>query len=317
MLVALVSREPSPTTNALAAVTVRGAQLIPMSPLEALARLGPGDAALGRLDVTPSLDGVDDGLWALGVLAARGVTVLNGPGALLAAHDKLLTARILRRAGLPHPATRLVRGNRIVSMLPPPVVVKPRHGSWGRSVTRCETDAELERELERIRTEPWYAAHGALVQELVPPLGHDLRLVVAGDRVIGSVRRVAAEGEWRTNVALGARRVQASAPLEAIRVALAAANEVAATLVGVDLLPTDDGFVVLEVNGAVEFTADYRPGEDVFREAASEIVRAVHDARAADDRRELALQSGTPFTAGAARNTLLHSAAARRRSSVG
>jgi RimK family alpha-L-glutamate ligase len=274
MLVAIVSREPTTTIAALAGARVSGAELLPMTPLEALARLGPGDAALGRLDVKPTLDGVDDGLWALGVLAARGVTVLNGPGALLAAHDKLLTARILRRAGLPHPATRLVRGDRVGVLPEAPVVVKPRHGSWGRSVTLCSTAAELDTELARIRGEPWYAAHGALLQELVPPVGHDLRVVVAGDRVIGCVRRVAAEGEWRTNVALGARRVEANAPLDAIRIALAAANEIAATLVGVDLLPTDDGFTILEVNGAVEFTPEYRPGEDVFQEAAEEIVRA-------------------------------------------
>jgi RimK family alpha-L-glutamate ligase len=274
MLIALVSREPTPTTSALAAVRVQGAELVPMTPLEALVRLNPGDAALGRLDVKPTLDGVDDGLWVLGVLAARGVTVLNGPGALLAAHDKLLTARILRRAGLPHPVTRLVRGDRLAAMPEPPVVVKPRHGSWGRSVTLCATTDELEAELTRIQAEGWYATHGALVQELIPPVGHDMRIVVAGDRVIGCVRRFAAEGEWRTNVALGARRVEAHAPLDAIRIALAAANEVAATLVGVDLLPTDDGFTIIEVNGAVEFTADYRPGEDVFREAATEIVTA-------------------------------------------
>jgi RimK family alpha-L-glutamate ligase len=278
MLVALVSREPTPTTLGLVAARPSGVDLVPMAPIEALHRLGPGDAALGRLDVRPTLDGVDDGLWALGVLAARGVTVLNGPGALLAAHDKLLTARILRRAGLPHPHTTVVRGERVDSALPPPVVVKPRHGSWGRSVSRCENPEELAAELLRIRTEPWYVAHGAIVQELVESAGHDLRLVVAGERVVGCVRRVAAPGEWRTNVALGARRVEAQAPPAAIRIALAAAGAVGATLVGVDLLPTADGFMILEVNGAVEFTQDYRPGGDVFREAAMEIVRAVYDA---------------------------------------
>src|SRR5262245_13454084 len=278
MLVALVSREPSPTTLQLASARAHGAELVPMTPLEALVRLGPGDAALGRLDVRPTLDGVDDGLWALGVLAARGVTVVNSPGALLAAHDKLLTARILRRAGLPHPRTAVVRGSRTEVSLEPPVVVKPRYGSWGRSVTRCETPEELAAELARIRDEPWYAAHGAIVQALVPPPGHDLRLVVAGERVVGCVRRVAAPGEWRTNVALGARRVEAQAPPAAIRIALGAARSVGAALVGVDMLPTSDGFTILEVNGAVEFTGEYRPHGDVFGEAVSEIVRAVNDA---------------------------------------
>ena len=73
-----------------------------------MAELRRGDAALGRLDVLPTLDGVDDGLWALGSLAANGIRTLNRAGALLAAHDKLLTARLLLHAGLPHPRTRLL-----------------------------------------------------------------------------------------------------------------------------------------------------------------------------------------------------------------
>jgi RimK family alpha-L-glutamate ligase len=275
MILALVSREPTPATLGLATVRLDGVELVPMTPLEALDTLRPGDAALGRLDVRPTLDGVDDGLWALGVLAARGVTVANGPAFLLATHDKLLTARILRRAGLPHPRTRVVRGNRPAPPLDTPVVVKPRHGSWGRGVTLCDTDADFAAELARIADEPWYVAHGALVQDLVPPVGHDLRLLVAGDRVVGCVRRVAAPGEWRTNVALGAHRERAQPPPLAIRIALDAARAVGAALVGVDLLPTDDGFTIVELNGAVEFSRDYRPDGDVFREAVLELVRAV------------------------------------------
>ena len=281
MVAALVSRLPTPATLGLAAVRVDGVEFVPMTPVEALERLGPGDAALGRLDVLPTLDGVDDGLWALGVLAARGVRVLNGPAFLLATHDKLLTARLLRRAGLPHPRTRVVRGTRVPPSLETPAVVKPRHGSWGRAVTLCRDDAELAAELARIQDEPWYLQHGALVQDLVPPVGHDLRLLVAGDRVVGCIRRVAQAGEWRTNVALGARREPAVAPPVAIRMALDAARAVDATLVGVDLLPTEDGWTIVELNGAVEFTGEYRLQGDVFREAALELVATLTADRAA------------------------------------
>jgi RimK family alpha-L-glutamate ligase len=278
MRIAIVSRSPSPTTLALAAVRIRGLELVPMTPVEAASLVGPGDAALGRLDVRPTLDGVEDGLWALGVLAARGVTVLNAPSTLLTTHDKLLTARVLRRAGLPHPFTRHVHGQRQYDMPDPPIVVKPRHGSWGRHVTLCESEDELAGTLERFRDEGWYVEHGALVQELVPPTGSDLRLVVAGGRVVGAVRRVAAEGEWRTNVALGAERVPVDPPLAAVQLSLAAARATSAALVGVDLLPTPDGgFTILELNGAVDFTRDYRPGGDVFREAALELARAALD----------------------------------------
>ena len=103
----------------------------------------------------------------------------------------------------------------------------------------------------------------------MPPSGFDLRLVVARRRVVGAVLRVSAEGEWRTNVALGARRVPTTPPPEAIRLAVDAAAAVNGSLVGVDLLPgSDGGWVVLEVNGAVEFTTDYSFAGDVFAAAA-------------------------------------------------
>jgi RimK family alpha-L-glutamate ligase len=261
----MVLSRPTPTSDCLAASRTGNVEWISMSPEQAVATLEPGDVALGRLDVRPTLDGVDEGLWAVGALAAGGITVLNGPAALLAAHDKLLTARLLRRGGIPHPRTRLVVPGSRAPAFRGPVVVKPRFGSWGRGVERCAGAEQLALLLDRLRAESWFRAHGALVQELVPPVGHDLRLVVAGDRVVGGVTRVAAPGEWRTNVALGARRLPLRPPAEARALALAAAAAADADLVGVDLLPTPSGeWVVLELNGAVEFTADYSLDEDVF-----------------------------------------------------
>jgi RimK family alpha-L-glutamate ligase len=272
---AMVLTRPTTTTDGLVASRAGGVEWIALSPEQAVATLEAGDVALGRIDVLPTVDGVDDGLWALGELSARGVRVLNGPAALLASHDKLLTARILRRAGIPHPHTRLVVPGARMPVVRGPVVVKPRFGSWGRGVERCDGAVELVLLLDRLRGESWFRAHGALVQELVPPVGHDLRLVVAGDRVVGSVTRVAAAGEWRTNVALGARRLPLRAPAEARSLALAAATAADADLVGVDLLPTPSGdWIVLELNGAVEFTADYSLDEDVFASTSIALARA-------------------------------------------
>lgn len=100
----MIAGRSTSTSRALTQALIDGAVWEGLTPQDALDVLRPGDGALGRLDVSLTLDGIDDGLWALGALAARGVHVLNDPGALLAAHDKLLTARILRRHGLPHPA---------------------------------------------------------------------------------------------------------------------------------------------------------------------------------------------------------------------
>ena len=90
--------------------------------------------------------------------------------------------------------------------LEPPIVFKPRFGSWGEDVVRCDDEESIERALVELDQKPWFHATGAIAQKLVAPRGYDLRLVVAGDRVVGAVRRIAAPGEWRTNVALGARR---------------------------------------------------------------------------------------------------------------
>jgi len=247
------------------------ARLLP--PEDAAERLGEGDRVLGRIDVLPSLDGIEPGLSDLRALARTGAVVLNPADALRAAHDKRETARRLDASFLPHPRTVHVRGGDPVPEWEGPVVVKPRFGSWGSDVFRCDTPRQLERTLEAVHPTPWFRRQGALVQELVPPRGEDMRVVVAGGMVVGGIRRVARPGEWRTNVALGARREPVEPPMEARVLAVDAAAAIGADLVGVDLLPAQDGYTVLELNGCVDFTSDYSlEGGDVFAEAVSALL---------------------------------------------
>jgi RimK family alpha-L-glutamate ligase len=269
MIFAIVAQRATETNVALASRPWPGAESLILTPQEALARLQPGDVALGRLDVKPTLDGVDDGVGELGRLTARGVRVLNGPRTLLAAHDKLLTAREFMQAGIPHPATTIFTASDELPPLEPPVVIKPRYGSWGADVFRCDDGDGLRRCLELLPEKHWFRAQGAIVQDLIPPRGWDLRLIVAAGRVIGAVSRVAAPGEWRTNVALGAIRAPVlDPPPEACALAIAAAEAVEGSLVGVDLLPTPaGGYVVLELNGACDFTPEYSSEDDVFASA--------------------------------------------------
>ena len=245
------------------------------SPAQALARLRRGDVALGRLDVLPSLDGIEPGLWALDRLAALGVTVLNGRATLAAAHDKLATAATLRAAGVPHPETVHFAPWLAWPALETPLVLKPRFGSWGADVVRCDDAGSLRHALVELRSRPWFAATGVVAQRLVPPRGYDLRVIVAGGRVAGAVRRVAAPGEWRTNVALGARREQVTPPFDACAIAIAAAAAVSGDLVGIDLLPDGRGrWTVLEVNGAVDFNALYTLDADVFETVRTSLLDA-------------------------------------------
>jgi len=270
---AVIAHRVTPTNTRLGTV---------VSPAQALSRLQPGDVALGRLDVLPSLDGVEPGLWALERLASSGVAVLNGRRALVAAHDKLATAAALFAAGVPHPRTVHVAPWLPAPELEPPIVFKPRFGSWGRDILRCDDDTAIERTLLELEAKPWYEATGAIAQKLVAPRGYDLRIVVAAGRVVGAVRRVAAAGEWRTNVTLGARREPIQPTPEACEVAIRAAAAVDGALVGVDLIPADVGtWVVLEVNGAVDFNATYTLGEDVFADATAALRGVVVEPAAA------------------------------------
>jgi RimK family alpha-L-glutamate ligase len=276
MKFAVVAHRRSATNEALAAAARScGIEADVLEPQRALASLRPGDVALARLDVREELDGIESGTGELERLAAEGVEVLNPPRALAAAHDKLLTARVLRRAGLPHPTTTLL-APALPAVAPElPVVLKPRFGSWGRDVELCGRAEELEAALVRAQSTCWFQAHGVIAQELIEPRGWDLRVVVAGGRVVGSARRVAPPGEWRTNAALGAAVEPTEAPRLARTLALAAVSAVGADLAGVDLLPTRNGFVVLEVNGAVDFRPLYARAGDVYADTIAALLGAV------------------------------------------
>jgi RimK family alpha-L-glutamate ligase len=158
-----------------------------------------------------------------------------------------------------------------------PVVLKPRFGSWGRDVALCRTREEYDRYLSDVMNRTWFRTHGVLVQELVQPQGYDLRLIVSCGRVVGAVERHAKPGEWRTNVALGAQRRSAVPDDAAIELSVRAAYAVGGDLVGIDLLPLPaDGYAVLEVNGAVDFTNEYSlDGGDVFEDVAEVLAAAI------------------------------------------
>ena len=266
----IVAGHATETNVALVSAIRRlGVESTLLRPEQARRRVRDGDVVLGRVDVLPTLDGVEACLWELRRLERHGARVLNGVGALLASHDKLATALRLARAGLRHPRTVHLDGRRPLPVLEPPLVLKPRFGSCGRDVVLCESDVAVERALDRLGRRRWFRRHGVLAQELVPPEGRDLRILVAGGEVVGAIERRPAPGEWRTNVALGGTRHAVTPPPDACETAVAAAHAVGGDFVGVDLLPSDEGWVVLELNGAVDFTREYSlEGRDVFHDAA-------------------------------------------------
>lgn len=280
MRIALVAHRKTETNLRLVESAPPDVEMQILRPSEAAGILGGGDAALARLDVLQTIDGIEPGSLEVARLEAEGVRVLNRLRTLLSTHDKLQTARMLAGAGVAHPSTSHVTAPQLPSRRQPPFVVKPRFGSWGRDVVLCRDAAEARACFEALPARAWFRRQGVLVQELIPPLGYDLRIVVAAGEVVGAVRRVAAAGEWRTNIALGGHRERVLPPLAACELALAAARAVEADLVGVDLLPTrEGGWIVLELNGAVEFNETYSLDRDVFAASANALCAATFGAR--------------------------------------
>jgi RimK family alpha-L-glutamate ligase len=243
-----------------------GIRAVLVNPTRAPGRLQEGDVALNRLDVLQTLDGIERGSEVVSGLADRGVHVLNRPGAMLLTHDKAATARVLEARALPQPRTVLLEGDD-EPRLDPPFVVKPRFGSWGVDVVRCRSRRDLPDVLRFVRSRPWYRS-GAILQEYIPHR-RDLRVVVAGGRVIGGVERRPAAGEWRTNFSLGGSRHPARLAPAAVELSLAAAEAVGTDLVGVDLVGPPGRQLILELNGAVDFDRAYSlPGGDAYLDAA-------------------------------------------------
>ena len=180
----------------------------------------------------------------------RGVRVCNTPAALEVCVDKFATSSRLAAAALPTPRSRVCQTARQAldhfAALGGDVVVKPLFGSEGRGLMHI-TDAEwmwrTATTLEQLRAVLY-------LQEFIRHPGWDVRVLVLDGVVLGGMRRVAREAEWRTNVAQGASGQPWQVGDTERKLALAAAAAVGGAFVGVDLLRDAQGhWWILEVNG--------------------------------------------------------------------
>lgn len=217
-------------------------------------------------------------LDAVGDLAAMGVPLLNRPAAVLAAADKLATARALRGDGVPHPRTVQVSTAPAALVaavrLGWPVVVKALDGSEGSRVFLAGDEVELVTALDAVRRgegrDPG-ANTPVLVQELVDaPVGRDRRIVVCGGVAVAAMERIARPGEWRSNLSLGAQPHAVAVTEREVAAAVAAVRSLGLDLGTVDVLSTPAGPVVLEVNSFGDLV-------DVAAFSGVDVVAAVAD----------------------------------------
>jgi [lysine-biosynthesis-protein LysW]--L-2-aminoadipate ligase len=133
-----------------------------------------------------------------------------------------------------------------------PAILKPIVGSWGRLVSLVNDSTSAMVALEhREMMFPLYQIYYA--QEMVKRPPRDLRVFVIGDEVPVAIYRVNETGDWRTNTARGGKVENCPVTSEIRELALRSAAAVGRGVFGVDMMETESGLTVHEINSTVEF----------------------------------------------------------------
>ena len=166
--------------------------------------------------------------------------------------DKLRCLQLLSRKGVALPVTGFAHSTKDVDGLMnivgrAPLVVKLLEGTQGIGVVLAETDKAAESVIEAFRG----LDANILVQEFIKEAGgSDLRCFVVGGKVIAAMKRTGKPGEFRSNVHRGGSAVKIKLLPEERSTAIRAAKEMGLAVAGVDLLRSNHGPVVMEVNSS-------------------------------------------------------------------
>jgi [lysine-biosynthesis-protein LysW]--L-2-aminoadipate ligase len=193
--------------------------------------------------------------YACLMLEARGIPAVCRAEVIAACGDKARTSLLLQAAGVPTPRSVLALTPEAAldaaEELGYPVVAKPLTGSWGRLVTVLRDRHEAEAVLEHRAALAAPQQHIVYLQELVDKPGRDIRVLVAGDEVIGATYRYSER--WRTGVACEGKSKVCPLTAQLSELALGAARAVGGGFLGVDVVEGPAGLQVLEVNHTPEF----------------------------------------------------------------
>lgn len=166
--------------------------------------------------------------------------------------DKLRSLQLMGRAGIGLPVTGFAHSTRDIDGLietvgGAPLVVKLLEGTQGMGVVLAETRKAAESVIGAFRE----LDANILVQEFIKEAGgEDIRAFVVGDKVVAAMKRTAAPGEFRSNVHRGGSTERAKLTPEERTIAKRAAKVMGLGVAGVDLMRSNHGPVVLEVNSS-------------------------------------------------------------------
>ena len=181
-----------------------------------------------------------------------GTYCLNGSDGINSSRDKLFAHQILARHKIGMPSTAFAsspkdNGNLIGLVGTAPLIVKLLESTQGKGVVLAETRKAAESVIDAFRG----LKASFLVQDFVKEAaGEDIRCLVVGGKVIASMKRTGADGDFRSNLHRGGHAASVRITKEERETAVRSARAFGLNLAGVDLLRSSSGPKVLEVNSS-------------------------------------------------------------------
>jgi ribosomal protein S6--L-glutamate ligase len=181
-----------------------------------------------------------------------GVLTLNSSNSIIQSRDKLFSLQLLIQSGLDIPVTGFTNSpmdtRDLIDMVGgAPLIVKLLEGAQGRGVVLAETAKAAESVINAFKA----IRANLLVQAFVKEAqGKDLRCFVIDNKVVATIERQAAPGEFRANLHQGGRASVIRITKEERRIAVKAAKTLGLACAGVDIIRSQSGPLLLEVNSS-------------------------------------------------------------------
>ncbi|MFZ4805623.1 MAG: 30S ribosomal protein S6--L-glutamate ligase [Hyphomicrobiaceae bacterium] len=192
------------------------------------------------------------GLAVLRQFEMQGVYPLNESVAIGRSRDKLRALQLLAREGIGLPVTAFAHGPRkaeevLKEVGGVPVVIKLLEGTQGMGVILAETVASAKSIMEAFSA----ANVNIMVQEFIHEAGgSDIRAFVVGGQVVAAMQRTGKAGDFRSNLHRGGKAVAVDISVAERDTAIRSAEILGLNVAGVDMLRSDRGPVVMEVNSS-------------------------------------------------------------------
>lgn len=185
-------------------------------------------------------------------LETMGIYTLNESISIARSRDKFRALQLLARKGIPMPRTSFAQSpddtEDLIHMVGgAPLVIKLLEGTQGKGVILADSHQSAVSIINAFKE----MSTNILVQEFIKEShGTDIRCFVIGDKVVAAVKRQAKEGEFRANVHQGAKVIKVSLKPNERAIAVAAAKTMGLKVAGVDLIRSNQGTLVLEINSS-------------------------------------------------------------------